>query len=251
MYGYGPWGFENLGEIASAAGHGVFYYMPYLFAIGVAWGLSNQGGPAGLAALAGMFIYAQVTSIAGDGSVQPSTLIGIIFGIVSSIVYNRFKHIKLPEAIQFFGGSRFVLLTMGFFSALFAWGMISVAPFIQRGFEAFYTLTVHMGGFGLFLYGILYRVLTAFGLHHILNNVYWFQLGTYETADGTIVQGDLPRFFAGDPTAGDFMAGLFPIMNKYEQSVAQFSWDEIERHFTWYETGKVNMNAKAVIFVAR
>ncbi|UNK20209.1 glucose PTS transporter subunit IIA [Paenibacillus sp. N3/727] len=209
---WASWGFENLGEIASAAGHGVFYYMPYLFAIGVAWGLSNQGGPAGLAALAGMFIYAQVTSIAGDGSVQPSTLIGIIFGVVSSIVYNRFKHIKLPEAIQFFGGSRFVLLTMGFFSALFAWGMISVAPFIQNGFEAFYTLTVHMGGFGLFLYGILYRVLTAFGLHHILNNVYWFQLGTYETADGTIVQGDLPRFFAGDPTAGDFMAGLFPIM---------------------------------------
>lgn len=209
---WASWGFENLGEIASAAGHGVFYYMPYLFAIGVAWGLSNQGGPAGLAALAGMFIYAQVISIAGDGSVQPSTLIGIIFGVVSSIVYNRFKHIKLPEAIQFFGGSRFVLLTMGFFSALFAWGMISVAPFIQNGFEAFYTLTVHMGGFGLFLYGILYRVLTAFGLHHILNNVYWFQLGTYETADGTIVQGDLPRFFAGDPTAGDFMAGLFPIM---------------------------------------
>lgn len=209
---WASWGMESLGEVASAAGHGVFYYMPYLFAIGVAWGLSNQGGPAGLAALAGMFIYDQVTSVAGDGSVQPSTLIGIIFGVVSSIVYNRFKHIKLPEAIQFFGGSRFVLLIMGLFSAVFAWGMISLAPFIQKGFEAFYTLTVHMGGFGLFLYGILYRVLTAFGLHHILNNVYWFQLGTYETADGVIVQGDLPRFFAGDPTAGDFMAGLFPIM---------------------------------------
>ena len=64
----------------------------------------------------------------------------------------------------------------------------------------------------MFLYGILYRVLTAFGLHHLLNNVYWFQLGSYETEDGTVVQGDLPRFFAGDPTAGDFMAGLFPIM---------------------------------------
>lgn len=209
---WASWGMESLGEVASAAGHGVFYYMPYLFAIGVAWGLSNQGGPAGLAALAGMFIYDQVTAVAGDGSVQPSTLIGIIFGVVSSIVYNRFKHIKLPEAIQFFGGSRFVLLIMGLFSAVFAWGMTSVAPFIQKGFEAFYSLTVHMGGFGLFLYGILYRVLTAFGLHHILNNVYWFQLGTYETSDGVMVQGDLPRFFAGDPTAGDFMAGLFPIM---------------------------------------
>ncbi|WP_106768218.1 glucose PTS transporter subunit IIA [Paenibacillus faecalis] len=209
---WASWGLETLGEVASAAGHGVFYYMPYLFAIGVAWGMSNQGGPAGLAALAGMFIYDQVTSIIGDGSVQPATLIGIIFGIVSSMVYNRFKHIKLPEAIQFFGGSRFVLLIMGLFSAVFAWGMVNVAPLIQNGLEAFYTLVVHMGEFGLFLYGILYRVLTAFGLHHLLNNVFWFQLGTYETADGTIIQGDLPRFFAGDPTAGDFMAGLFPIM---------------------------------------
>lgn len=98
---WSAWGFGILGEITQAAGHGVFYYMPYLFAIGVAWGLSNQGGPAGLAALAGMFIYDQVISRLGDGSVQPSTLIGIIFGVMSGYVYNRFKHIKLPEAIQF------------------------------------------------------------------------------------------------------------------------------------------------------
>lgn len=209
---WSAWGVGTLGEIAQAAGHGVFYYMPYLFAVGVAWGLSNQGGPAGLAALAGMFIYDQVISRLGDGSIQPSTLIGIVFGIMSGYVYNRFKHIKLPEAIQFFGGSRFVLLFMGLFSTLFAWIMLSMAPLVQRGLDAFYELTVHMGAFGLFLYGILYRVLTAFGLHHILNNIYWFQLGSYQTADGTIVQGDLPRFFAGDPTAGDFMAGLYPIM---------------------------------------
>lgn len=209
---WAAWGLESVGSVAQAAGHGVFYYMPYLFAIGVAWGLSNQGGPAGLAALAGMFIYDQVITRLGDGSVQPSTLVGIIFGMLSGYVYNRFKHIKLPEAIQFFGGSRFVLLIMGLFSALFAWMMLGVAPFVQKGLDSFYVLTLEMGAFGLFLYGILYRVLTAFGLHHLLNNVYWFQLGTYETEDGTIVQGDLPRFFAGDPTAGDFMAGLFPIM---------------------------------------
>lgn len=209
---WSAWGMGTLGEIAQAAGHGVFYYMPYLFAIGVAWGLSNQGGPAGLAALAGMFIYDQVISRVGDGSIHPSTLIGIIFGVMSGYVYNRFKHIKLPEAIQFFGGSRFVLLFMGLFSTIFAWMMLRLAPFVQSGLDSFYELTVHMGAFGLFLYGILYRVLTAFGLHHLLNNLYWFQLGSYETEDGTIVQGDLPRFFAGDPTAGDFMAGLFPIM---------------------------------------
>lgn len=55
-------------------------------------------------------------------------------------------------------------------------------------------------------------MLVAFGLHHLLNNVFWFQVGTYETPSGHIVQGDLPRFFSGDPTAGYFMSGLFPIM---------------------------------------
>ena len=173
------------------AGHGVFYYMPYLFAIGVAWGLSNQGGPAGLAALAGMFIYDQVISRLGDGSVQPSTLIGIIFGVMSGYVYNRFKHIKLPEAIQFLGLPirAFVHGTVLHDICMDHAGDGSHGTARLR---CFYDLTVHMGAFGLFLYGILYRVLTAFGLHHLLNNVYWFQLGSYETEDGTVVQGICP-----------------------------------------------------------
>lgn len=69
-----------------------------------------------------------------------------------------------------------------------------------------------MGGFGIFLYGVLHRVLVAFGLHHLLNNLYWFQVGTFTDAEGMTYSGDLPRFFAGDPAAGVFMAGLYPIM---------------------------------------
>ncbi|MFP4974585.1 glucose PTS transporter subunit IIA [Paenibacillus sp. CN-4] len=206
------WGLPSVSEVATYAGQSIFYYMPYLFAVGVAWGLSNQAGPAGLAALAGMFTYDRIAFYMGDGDVRPATLIGILLGIVAGVVHNRFKNIKLPEAIQFFGGSRFVLLFMGLFSAVFAWSMLAVAPWLQYGLEQLFILIGHAGGYGLFLYGVLYRVLTAFGLHHILNNVFWFQLGSYTTPDGAIINGDLPRFFMGDPTAGSFMAGLFPIM---------------------------------------
>lgn len=206
------WGLSTVSEVATYAGQGIFYFMPYLFAVGVAWGLSNQAGPAGLAALAGMFTYDRIVTHLGDGTVQPATLLGILLGVVAGIAHNRFKNIKLPEAIQFFGGSRFVLLFMGLFSALFAWLMLGIAPLLQRGLDWIFTSFLSTGGLGLFVYGVLYRVLTAFGLHHILNNVFWFQLGSYETPDGAIIQGDLPRFFAGDPTAGIFMAGLFPIM---------------------------------------
>ena len=127
----------------------------------------------------------------GDGSVQPSTLIGIIFGVMSGYVYNRFKHIKLPEAIQFW---RLQICTAvhGFVLDDICMDHAGDSTLVQRGLDAFYDLTVHMGAFGLFLYGILYRVLTAFGLHHLLNNVYWFQLGSYETEDGVVVQGICP-----------------------------------------------------------
>ncbi len=206
------WGLPSIGDVSTWAGQGIFYFLPYFFAVGVAWGLANQAGPAGLAALSGMFIYDQVTRHFSDGSIQPSTLIGILFGMMAGGLYNRFKHIKLPEVVQFFGGSRFVLLIMGLLSAVFSWFMLGIAPFLQRGLDELTQLMLHLGGFGLFLYGMIYRILTAFGLHHLLNNVFWFQLGTFTTPDGSIVQGDLPRYFAGDPTAGSFMAGLFPIM---------------------------------------
>ncbi|GIP41903.1 putative PTS system glucosamine-specific EIICBA component [Paenibacillus sp. J45TS6] len=206
------WGFESVSGIATVAGQSLFYFLPYLFAVGVALGLSNQAGQAGLAALSGMIIYDQVVSHFGDGSVQPASLIGIILGAIAGITHNRFKSIRLPEILQFFGGSRFVLLIVGLIAALFSCVMLGIAPIIQSLLDLIASMEYQLGGFGLFLYGILYRVLVAFGLHHLLNNVFWFQLGSYETVGGQVVTGDLPRFFAGDPTAGYFMSGLFPIM---------------------------------------
>lgn len=101
---WSAWGLSSVSEVATYAGQAIFYYMPYLFAVGVAWGLSNQAGTAGLAALAGMFTYDRIVTQMGDGLVQPATLIGILLGIVAGVAQNRFKNIKLPEAIQFLEG---------------------------------------------------------------------------------------------------------------------------------------------------
>lgn len=79
---------------------------------------------------------------------------------------------------------------MGLFSALFAWVMLGVSPLLQQLLNELFRVVQVTGGYGVFVYGVLYRVLTAFGLHHILNNVFWFQLGSFTTPDGsTVVQG--------------------------------------------------------------
>ncbi|CAM2823195.1 glucose PTS transporter subunit IIA [Paenibacillus sediminis] len=206
------WGIPSVGDAANVAGQAIFSFIPYMFAIGVALGLTNQAGQAGLAAFTGMVIYDQVSSHAGRSLIEPTTLIGIMIGVIAGLAYNRFSSIKLPEALQFFGGSRFVLLFMGLFSALFSYIMIALAPYLQAGLNEITLLLGRMGGVGLFLYGFIHRILVAFGLHHLLNNIVWFQVGTYTTSTGNVVEGDLPRFFAGDPTAGSYMAGLYPIM---------------------------------------
>jgi PTS system D-glucosamine-specific IIC component len=74
------------------------------------------------------------------------------------------------------------------------------------------TLVESAGGFGIFLYGFLHRILVAFGLHHLINHLFWFQVGEFTDDEGTVYFGDLPRFFAGDPGAGAYMAGLYPIL---------------------------------------
>jgi PTS system N-acetylglucosamine-specific IIC component len=122
-------------------------------------------------------------------------------------MYNRFKDIKLPDYLAFFGGRRFVPIVTGFcclgLALVFGFGW----PFLTAGLDAMSRAVVSSGDFGLFLYGFLNRLLLVTGLHHIINNIAWFILGDYNG-----VTGDLKRFFAGDPTAGAFMTGFFPVM---------------------------------------
>ncbi|TLS49953.1 PTS glucose transporter subunit IIA [Paenibacillus antri] len=210
-----PWeavGFDQLSDLFRYAGMTVFTYLPYIFAVGVALGLSESAGIAGMSALVGYFVYDRVTQFFIPAGFELGVTSGIVIGIMAALLYHRFKEIRFPEYIQFFGGPRFVLLIMCFASFLFSVLVVQIGPYVQTGLRELSGLLLGMGGFGAFLYGMMHRLLVPSGLHYILNNVVWFQTGTYERLDGSIVNGDLPRFFAGDPTAGIFMAGLYPTM---------------------------------------
>jgi PTS system N-acetylglucosamine-specific IIC component len=136
-----------------------------------------------------------------------SVPLGILSGAIAGALYNRFGAIKLPDYLAFFGGRRFVPIVSGvaglFLAAIFGLGWTH----LDAAIDGLSRLIVGAGPLGLFLYGVLNRLLIVTGLHHILNNIAWFIIGDYHG-----VTGDLNRFFAGDPTAGSFMAGFFPVM---------------------------------------
>jgi PTS system N-acetylglucosamine-specific IIC component len=216
----------------ASAGDAIFSNLGLLFAIGVGVGLARENhGAAGLAAVVGYLVTtkgAEVllvvppTVLAGfvdatrDLAVanwkaheiaKLSVPVGILSGIVAGVLYNRYSDIKLPDYLAFFGGRRFVPIAAGFvgllLAAVFGYGW----PHVERGMDVLSHAVLGAGGFGLFIYGALNRLLIVTGLHHILNNLAWFLLGDYGG-----VTGDLKRFFAGDPAAGRFMSGFFPVM---------------------------------------
>jgi N-acetylglucosamine PTS system EIICBA or EIICB component len=216
----------------ASAGAAIFANLGLLFAIGVAVGFARDGnGAAGLAGVvcflvatkgAEALITAPPDAVAGftgkardlataafkDGTVNKLGVpLGILSGLIGGAFYNRFGAIKLPEYLAFFGGRRFVPIVSGLaglgLAMVFGWGWSS----ISRGVDALSHAIVAAGPLGLFVYGVLNRILIVTGLHHILNNVAWFIIGDFHGATG-----DLNRFFAGDPSAGAFMSGFFPVM---------------------------------------
>lgn len=209
---WNEWGMSPMADHLTKAGDMIFHVLPYLFALGVSLGLTGNAVAAGVSALAGMFIYTAITGSYAGLDIQPTVLIGVLIGITAGYSYEQFKDFRLPEAIQFFGGPRFVPLFVSFVSLAFSIIMVEMAPPIQDAMFALGEAAMAAGGFGVFLFGFVYRILVAFGLHHLVSHAFWFQIGAYETEAGTIVYGDLPRYFAGDPSAGAFMAGLYPIM---------------------------------------
>ncbi|MBB2998033.1 PTS system N-acetylglucosamine-specific IIC component [Paraburkholderia tropica] len=199
-------------KIIADAGGAIFDNLPLLFAIGIAVGFAKDNN--GVAALAGALGYLVETAVMKDinDKLNMGVLSGVVAGVVAGMLYNRFKDIKLPEFLAFFGGKRFVPIITGLVCLAlgvifgYAWGPVqSVID------TAGHWLTT-AGAIGTFVYGLLNRLLLVTGLHHILNSLVWFVFGTFTPAGGAPVTGDLHRFFAGDPTAGGFMAGFFPVM---------------------------------------
>jgi len=201
--------------IMKNAGDAVFSHLDLLFGIGIAYGLAkNNDGAAALAGAIGVLI-AKAVYISIDKEVNMGVFVGIIIGVLAGVLYNRYHTIKLPEFLGFFGGKRFVPII----TAISAIGVGVLAGYFwhyaQSGIDAFSNTIIGLGEFGTFIYGVLNRLLIPLGLHHILNSVFWFQLGDYTyLKDGVevVANGDLHRFFAGDKTAGVYMSGFYVVM---------------------------------------
>ena len=216
----------------AAAGNAIFGHLGLLFAIGVGMGLARENhGAAGLAGAVAYFVTvegaktllavppeigagladsARDTVIAAWRDAQLNKLsvpAGILSGLVAGLAYNRYSDIKLPDFLAFFGGRRFVPIAAGLAGVVMALLFGLGFPLLSAGIDTLSRWVVGAGPFGLFLYGALNRLLIVTGLHHILNNIAWFIIGDFHGATG-----DLKRFFAGDPSAGAFMSGFFPVM---------------------------------------
>jgi PTS system N-acetylglucosamine-specific IIC component len=152
---------------------------------------------------------------------------GILCGLISAYLWQRYYRISLPPYLAFFGGRRFVPIITGFATLVLAVLLAVIYPAFDAGLTALGEWVAANSIIGGFVYGTANRLLIPLGLHHILNTVPWFILGDYTNpATGTIVQGDIKRFLAGDPTAGAFMTGFFPIMMFALPAAALAIWQE-------------------------
>lgn len=196
----------------AAAGGALFDNLALIFAIGIAVGLADENnGVAGLASTIGFLVLTTVAK-SFDETINMGVLAGIYSGILGALLYNKYKAIKLPDFLGFFGGRRFVPILTSFWMLISGVILGYVWPLIQGGIDSFGNMLANAGVIGSFIYGIANRALIPFGLHHVLNSLFWFQFGTFKDAAGKIITGDLNRFFVLDPIAGTYMTGFFPIM---------------------------------------
>ena len=211
--------------VLAAAGNALFANLALLFALGVAVGYARKSdGSTGLAAVIGYLVFKGVTDAlspyilgeAAEGEKQElinyGVLGGIVMGLVAALLYQKYYRIKLPAYLAFFGGRRFVPIVTAGAAILIAVVAALIYPVFDAGFTAvgeWVTGSTILGGF---VYGTANRLLVPIGLHHLLNSMPWFQFGEYTDSSGQVWNGDIARFLHGDPTAGTFMTGFFPIM---------------------------------------
>ncbi|MGL6106175.1 glucose-specific PTS transporter subunit IIBC [Romboutsia sp.] len=229
-------------SIMENSGGVIFDNLPLLFAVGVAVGLTEGEGVAGLAAIVGflvmnksMGIMAGVTpelagmvpgikgnpmyaSILGIPTLQTGVFGGIIIGIVAAGLYKKFYKIELPQYLGFFAGKRFVPIVTAASAILIGIGLSFIWPPIQNGLLGFSQTVIEANRtLAALIFGIIERALIPFGLHHVFYNPFWYQFGEYTNTAGQLVMGDQSIFFAQLKdgvafTAGTFMTGKFPFM---------------------------------------
>ena len=218
---------HSIGYVMIKAGGALIDNMAWLFAVGVAVGLAKENnGTAGLAGLVSFlmvrtlvaadvvqqvvpFMVESANNVAAYGKVAGNTFIGILCGVVGGACYNKFKDTKLPDFLAFFSGKRFVAIATALISVVMSVVLFFAWPVLFSGLVALGQGIASLGAVGAGIYAFLNRLLIPVGLHHALNNVFWFEgLGL----------GDLHAYWNGKTIAdtgwsvGMYMAGFFPCM---------------------------------------
>ncbi|MEU8436947.1 PTS transporter subunit EIIC [Streptomyces sp. NPDC029216] len=220
---------EFINKIAgymSAGGGAILDNMALLFAVGIAIGYAKKSdGSTALAAVTGYLVFKNVLAtftdsnlpkiakavdgkvVMVDAPVDAKVLGGVVMGLVVALIYQKFYRTKLPEWAGFFGGRRLVPILSAFAGLLIGIVFGLIWPVLGTGLHNMGEWLVGSGAVGAGIFGVANRGLIAVGMHHLLNSFPWFQAGEYNGKSG-----DIARFLAGDPSAGQFMTGFFPIM---------------------------------------
>lgn len=218
------WGGNNiLAAFLIKAGGTILDNLGILFAVGLAYGMSKDKD--GAAALAGLVAFLTPMTLVNSNAValftkvdvekvnvafgainNKNVFIGILAGLVAAAMYNRFSSVKLPMALSFFSGKRAVPIVTAGLMAIISALLIFIWPPVYNALVAFGEMISSMGPVGAGLYGFFNRLLIPTGLHHALNNVFWFNLAGID---------DIGKFWASEGTkgiTGMYQAGFFPVM---------------------------------------
>ncbi len=213
---------SGLLKVMANAGDVIFSSLPLIFAIGVALGLTKNDGVSALAAtvgymvlLATMGIVPNLLGTAPDSKVMGITTIdtgvfgGIVIGMVAAYLFNKYYRISLPPYLGFFAGKRFVPIATAFAAILVGAILSFIWPPIGNVINSAGQWAANENpSLATIVYGLVERALLPFGLHHIWNVPFFFQMGSFTTPEGVVVHGDIQRFFSGDKTAGILGGGF-------------------------------------------
>lgn len=211
---------SDLSLLMKGAGDAVFANLALIFAVGVALGFTRNDGVSALAAVVGFAVMLatmgiiadmrgiETKAIMGMQSIDTGVFGGIVIGAVAAWAFNRYYRIELPDFLGFFAGKRSVPIITAF-AAIFVGAMLSfIWPPIGGAISAFSDWAANSNptmAFGL--YGVVERSLIPFGLHHIWNVPFFFEVGQFTNEAGQVVRGEIQRFLAGDPTGGNMAGG--------------------------------------------
>src|SRR5687768_15125393 len=210
----------TVSSVMAQAGGAVFGNLPLIFAIGVALGLTGTDGVAALAAVGGFAVMLatmgvmaplvgyEPKQIMGLASIETGVFGGILIGAVAAILFNRYYRLQLPAYLGFFSGKRSVPIMTAFIAIGAGIALSLVWPPIAAQIDRFSHWAANGNPAAAFaLYGVVERSLIPFGLHHIWNVPFFFEVGQYvDPETGNVLRGEIYRFAAGDPTAG-YLAG--------------------------------------------